>query len=202
MDADIKKTLSAPMVIGQRYDADSGDGSFTGTMKYVKLYSRCFNTTEVINAYNNYVNTEDGYTSNFVNFGKETSTMNGLTITFDNTLITYNGSNKSTPVFLTDPCTCVNVPRVFEAGITYYVQLIHKGGSFDTTNRPEILDVSVSIDNGATFIITKEERTLDDIYERIEFEVTNDCSSLLLVIRPKGEMIFNNYAISAVIGKA
>ena len=41
------------MVIGQRYDANSGDGSFTGTMKYVKLYSRCFNTTEVINAYNN-----------------------------------------------------------------------------------------------------------------------------------------------------
>ena len=201
VDADIKKTLNAPMVIGQRYDANSGDGSFTGTMKYVKLYSRCFNTTEVINAYNNYVNTEDGYTSNFVNFGKETSTVNGLTVTFDNTLITYNGSPTATLNFL-DPCTYVNVSGDFKANTTYYVQLIHKGGSVDTTNRPEILDVSVSIDNGATYVIEKDERTLDDIYERIEFEVTNDCNSLLLVIRPKGKMIFNNYAISAVIGEA
>ena len=199
--ADIKKTLEAPMVIGQRYDIGSTEAGFTGTMKYVKLYSRCFNTTEVINAYNNYVNTEDGYTSNFVNFGKETSTIEGLTITFDNTLITYNGSRAGTP-FLSDPCTYVNVPGDFKADITYYVQLIHKGGSVDTTNRPEILDVSVSIDNGATYIIEKDERTLDDIYERIEFEVTNDCNSLLLAIRPKGKMIFNNYAISAVIGEA
>lgn len=136
-----------------------------------------------------------------IDFGEETSTVGGLTVTFDNTLITYNGSATSTPNFL-DPCTYVNVPGGFKANVTYYVQLIHKGGSVDTTNRPEILDVSVSIDNGATYIIEKDERTLDDIYERIEFEVTNDCNSLLLAIRPKGKMIFNNYAISAVIGEA
>ena len=137
----------------------------------------------------------------FVNFGEETSSVDGLTATFDNTLITYNGSATATWNYL-DPCTYVNVSGDFKANVTYYLQLIHEGGSVDTTNRPEILDVSVSIDNGATYIIEKDERTLDDIYERIEFEVTNDCSSLLLVIRPKGTMIFNNYAISAVIGEA
>ena len=52
----IDKTLDAPMVIGQRYDVKSTEASFTGTMKYIKLYSRCFNATEVNNAYNDYAN--------------------------------------------------------------------------------------------------------------------------------------------------
>lgn len=56
VNADINNILKAPMVIGQKYDASSSKGSFTGTMKYVKLYSRCLNTTEVINAYNDYAN--------------------------------------------------------------------------------------------------------------------------------------------------
>ena len=191
-DLYINRELSSNIVIGEKYDLSSTN--FDGKIKYFKAYEKCVSSTDAISMY-------DDYTSNFVNFGEETSTMDELTTTFDNTLITYNGSSSGTPVFL-DTCTYVNVPGDFKADITYYVQLIHKGGSVDTTNRPEILDVSVSIDNGATYIIEKDERTLDDVYERIEFEVTNDCNSLLLSIRPKGKMIFNNYAISAVIGEA
>ena len=136
-----------------------------------------------------------------VNFGEKTFTKHELTITFDNTLLTYNGTVSSTPNLL-EACTCVHVSGDFKTNVTYYLQLIHEGGSVDTTNRPEILDVSITIDNGTTYIIDKDEKTLDDIYERIEFEVTNDCSSLLLMFRPKGNMIFNNYAISAVIDEA
>ena len=136
-----------------------------------------------------------------VNFGEKTFTKHELTITFDNTLLTYNGTVSTTPNLL-EACTCVHVSGDFKTNVTYYLQLIHEGGSVSTTNRPEILDVSITIDNGTTFIIDKDERTLDDIYERIEFNVTNDCSSLLLIIRPKGNMIFNNYAISAIISEA
>ena len=136
-----------------------------------------------------------------VNFGEKTFTKHELTITFDNTLLTYNGTVSTTPNLL-EECTCVHVSGDFKTYVTYCLQLIHEGGSVDTTNRPEILDVSITIDNGTTYIINKDERTLDDIYERIEFNVTNDCSSLLLIIRPKGNMIFNNYAISAIISEA
>lgn len=136
-----------------------------------------------------------------VNFGEKTFTKHELTITFDNTLITYNGTVSKTPNLL-EACTCAIVSGDFKTNVTYCLQLIHEGGSVDTTNRPEILDVSITIDNGTTYIIDKDERTLDDIYERIEFNVTNDCSSLVLIIRPKGNMIFNNYAISAIISEA
>ena len=136
-----------------------------------------------------------------VNFGEKTFTKHELTITFDNTLITYNGTVSSTPNLL-EPCTCVNVSGDFKTNVTYCLQLIHEGGSVSTTNRPEILDVSITIDNGTTYIIDRDEKTLDDIYERIEFEITKDCNSLLLIFRPKGNMIFNNYAISAIISEA
>ena len=142
-----------------------------------------------------------GFSTIFVNFGEETFTTKGVTITFDNNLITYNGTASGTLAY-NDPGTCVNVSGDFKTNVTYYLQLIHKGGSVDTKNRPEILDVSISIDNGATYIIEKDEKTLDDIYERIEFKITKDCNSLRLMIRPKGTMIFNNYAISAVIDEA
>lgn len=136
-----------------------------------------------------------------VNFGENTFTKHDLTITFDNNLITYNGTVASTPNYL-EACTCVHVSGDFKTNVTYYLQLIHEGGSVDTTNRPEILDVGITIDNGTTYIIEKDEKTLDDIYERIEFEITKDCNSLLLIIRPKGNMIFNNYALSAIISEA
>lgn len=136
-----------------------------------------------------------------VNFGEKTFTKKELTITFDNTLITYNGTTSTTPNLL-EPCTCAIVSGDFKTNVTYYVQLNHEGGSVSTTNRPEILDVSITVDNGTTYNIDKDEKTLDDIYERIEFNVTNDCSTLVLIIRPKGNMIFNNYAISAIIGEA
>lgn len=136
-----------------------------------------------------------------VNFGEKIFTKHELTITFDNTLITYNGTTSKTPNLL-EACTCAIVSGDFKTNVTYCLQLIHEGGSVSTTNRPEILDVSITIDNGTTYIIDRDEKTLDDIYERIEFNVTNDCSSLVLIIRPKGNMIFNNYAISAIISEA
>ena len=136
-----------------------------------------------------------------VNFGEKTFTKQELTITFDNTLITYNGTTTSTPNLM-EACTCANISGDFKTDVTYYLQLIHEGGSVSTTNRPEILDVSITTDYGTTYIIQKDEKTLDDIYERIEFNFTNDCSSFVLIIRPKGNMIFNNYALSAIIGEA
>ena len=132
-----------------------------------------------------------------------TITSNGATLTFEGYTITINGTPTSTFVGET---SCVTFElNENHVGSVYYIKFSLESGNFDTTNRPEVIDISLygcdysGVKN--TTYMYQNELTSDIIYNEITFVPNSLHSQFILDIRPKGNMIFNNWTVSVEIKK-